>query len=369
MRRTYMLDRLWDFFAESCQAFFFPLVCAYYAIGGSLFLSCASSDAAGLEKIGDTLLIPFKYVFCGQMATPTDQGEWVFTQRFDYTNAFWVKTGASAIALPISVVLGGAVKGLACLSSECRARMAAKTAFYFDSNVHVPPERYQAWGVQIEEAKPFISQGHLRRPGDEQNLSIEKKALGEIGALLTKAGIPWWIDCGTCLGAYRYGGVIPWDEDIDIAVLEPDFDLVRKTLLQLDPQKYLVQDWSSRLTPQNFFKVYVRQTNRLIDIYHFAIEPETRTLRYIFSLDTNPMFPEWIKIRERRFTVPTSFASVFPLKKTLFDGIEVFLPNDPETYLKRYYGDNLDPVKTYDPLTKRYEKVLTHPYWQREYVH
>ena len=363
-----MLERLWDFLTESSHAFFFPLVCIYYAVAGSFFLNCSSSDASGLEKLGDTLLIPFQYTFCGQIAIRTEEG-WVYRQRFDYNKAFWVKMGASLAATPLSAILGSAVKGLAYLSPECRKSSALRKASYLNSNVSVSPERYRAWGLEISEAKSFTPKGHLRRPGDENHLSVEKKALQEISFLLTKAGIPWWIDCGTCLGAYRYGGVIPWDEDIDIAVLEPDFDLVRRVLLQLDPQKYLVQDWSGRSNPQNFFKIYIRQTNRLIDIYHFAIDPKTQMLRYILFCEDSSVFPEWVKIRERRFTVPTPFSTVFPLKKTLFDGVEVFLPQNPEAYLQRYYGENLDPVKTYDPSTGRYEKVLDHPYWQRAYVH
>lgn len=363
------MDRLWDVFVESCQALFIPLVCAYYAIGGSLFLNSAASDATGLEYAGDVLLTPFQYLFCGQIASPEEEGVWVYTQRFNYENAFWIKTGASILSLPATLPLGVLVKGLACLSSECKDRMAARKASYLSANIKSQREYYQKLGLDLSEGGWIASQGHIRRPGDEGHLAAEKEALREIGEILTEAGIPWWIDCGTCLGAYRYGGIIPWDEDVDIAVLLPDFDNVRRALLKLDPKKYLVQDWSGRLNPQNYFKVFIRKTSTLIDIYHFDIDPKAQTIRYILSLETNSLIPEWCKIRERRFTVPVSYSVVFPLKKMRFDGIEVFVPNDPKKYLQRYYGENLDPAKVYDPLTNRYEKDLNHPYWERAYVH
>ncbi|MBX9743825.1 MAG: LicD family protein [Chlamydiales bacterium] len=364
-----MFEKLWDVFVDGCHALFVPLIYVYYAIASSLFLNSAASDATGLERAGDIFLTPFQYVFCGQLATPESEGKWIYTQRFSYENYFWVKTGTAVIILPISTALGAAIKGLAYLCPAHRKQMEERKASYLSTEIFSNLETYKGWGMKFTSPQLFTSQGHQRRPGDEHHLAIEKEALKAIGSLLTKAQIPWWIDCGTCLGAYRYGGAIPWDEDIDIAVLEPDFDNVRRTLLQLDPEKYLLQDWSGRLNPHNYFKVYIKQTGTLVDIYHFAIEPTTKMLRYILSLETSSIFPQWWKIRERRFIVPVSFDTVFPLKKTLFDGIEVYIPNDPVKYLQRYYGENLDPAKVYDPTTGHYEKALNHPYWQRQYAH
>jgi phosphorylcholine metabolism protein LicD len=200
-------------------------------------------------------------------------------------------------------------------------------------------------------------------------LHHEKEALRKIGTLLEEANIPWWVDCGTCLGAYRYGGVIPWDEDVDIAVLMPDFDNVKRVLNQLDPSEYTVQDWSSREHPKSFMKVYVRKSGTFVDIYHFKILPETRQIQYVLSLEHAFFLPDWMKIREQKFTVPAEFDSVFPLKKMTFDNMTVFVPNKIEKYLQRYYGENLAPAKVFDPITNKYEKDLTHPYWLRAYVH
>ena len=37
-----------------------------------------------------------------------------------------------------------------------------------------------------------------------------------VTGVLDSAGVHYWASGGTCLGAVRHGGLIPWDDDIDI---------------------------------------------------------------------------------------------------------------------------------------------------------
>ena len=365
-----MWDRLWDFFIDTMITLFMPLVCSYFTISSSVLLNTSAENATGLEWVGNALLSPAQYILAGQQARQLPDGSWEFVQRFDYNNAFWLKAASSLIALPPSLVLGTAIKGLSLIHPSSRNRHASLTACFQSKEIQSNLDTYRKMGLAIGSSlEPLIPQGHQRRPGDERVLALEKEALREITTLLTEAQIPWWVDCGTCLGAYRYGGVIPWDGDIDVAVLLPDFKNVCHALNRLDKNKYIVQNWSSREHPDSYLKVYIRESNTLIDIYHFAIHPETKELEYILSLENNMFFPEWWRIRERRFKVPVAFDTVFPLKKATFDGIQVFVPNDTVKYLQRCYGENLDPAKVYDPITGHYEKDLNHPYWQRAYAH
>lgn len=66
------------------------------------------------------------------------------------------------------------------------------------------------------------------------NDTVYKKELRDllrrIDNVLTSAGIEFFAVYGTCLGAVRDGGIIPWDDDVDIAVKRENFKRAIATL-------------------------------------------------------------------------------------------------------------------------------------------
>ena len=46
----------------------------------------------------------------------------------------------------------------------------------------------------------------------------------EVDRICRKHDITYWAGYGTLLGAARHGGYIPWDEDIDLCMMRPDFN-------------------------------------------------------------------------------------------------------------------------------------------------
>lgn len=350
-----------------------PLVYGYHLICGSVFLNVAADDASNLEKLANNALAPLHYLFEGKRAIPVEKDgvlAYDFVRRFDYSHHFFVKTAASLSALPISLTVGIPLKALACMTNKEHYQhlVAADKSTHVVSNV----DYYRSLGLEIndfEKADLISPPKHKRRLEDLQALKGDVEALKEIVAIMKEEKIPFWIDCGSCLGAYRYGGVIPWDWDIDMAVLSPDFNNVKHALHRLDSEKYVVQDWSGRDRPETYLKVYVKETQNLIDIYHFGFDPVRQELFTILSNEFNIFLPESWKIRELRYTTPMPFSHVFPLKKALFEGIEVPVPGHIEEYLQTFYGQNLEPIRIYNEISGEYEKDDSHPYWQLPYVH
>lgn len=49
-----------------------------------------------------------------------------------------------------------------------------------------------------------------------------------VASFCEQRNISYWIDSGSLIGTIRHGGYIPWDDDIDIGMLRPDFERMKQ---------------------------------------------------------------------------------------------------------------------------------------------
>jgi phosphorylcholine metabolism protein LicD len=116
-----------------------------------------------------------------------------------------------------------------------------------------------------------------------------------IDGVCKKNNIQYWLDGGTLLGAYRHGGFIPWDDDVDIGVMRADFPRIKKALTLELPNQFFLQTDDSELNYKHaFIKVRDTQTTStakldstydqrglFIDIFPFDFVPKSHVLRVL----------------------------------------------------------------------------------------
>lgn len=348
-----------------------PLVSLYHDFSENETINISFKNTSFLDSCADFFLTPTHYLFNARSVVVHSDHSVEIMQKYDYEENYLFKIVSSALILPASHTLGMILKGIALADANTFQARQIYKKFLVNQEIKSNLEAYEKLGISIiDESSMQIAdcQNHQRRPDDLKNLKCEKQALEAIACALKEAKIPFWIDCGTCLGAYRYGGIIPWDFDIDLSILRPDFLNAFKALQKLDPKLYQVQDWSGRDRPKSYLKVYVKENHSLIDIYTFNIDEKEKTIQYLIGNENSIFLPEGWKIRERLYTKPSAFDQVFPLKLAKFDGLLLPVPNQTKEYLQLRYGENIGPVKIFNPDTNEYEKDLSHPYWQFQYA-
>ncbi len=217
--------------------------------------------------------------------------------------------------------------------------------------------------------------------------------LVEIDRICRRHGIQYWLSSGTLLGAVRHGGFIPWDDDLDIEMMRPDYELLMAVLpdelpehmaLQThdtDPTYFFfyakVRDRRSVLSEGNNYDRMWKEQGIYIDI--FPLEEQPLCIHRLSELSVGHMYKIWrtctddaVGIRKvmrwfhfnRRYVFPVlrllcrlSFTDtithgmgipyhppryardIFPLTTMPFEGVEFPVPKDCDSVLRHHYGD------------------------------
>ncbi|CAG9466567.1 unnamed protein product [Pedinophyceae sp. YPF-701] len=157
-----------------------------------------------------------------------------------------------------------------------------------------------------------------------------RKMLLEVSPVLDQAcGDAWWVDFGSLLGIYRDGDLIPYDNDVDICVLNPDWEALYETLQTALEPEYRVR-WTTPSEDPTVRWIRVLSPMCMIDIYgaHCDVGATAagRGATVHVELghgDQNDMAADM----------------VLPTRRMDFRGVQIGVPSQVEELLRYRYGD------------------------------
>lgn len=231
---------------------------------------------------------------------------------------------------------------------------------------------------------------------------IELNLLKELIRICKKYGLKYYLVGGSCLGAVRHGGFIPWDDDIDVGIPREDYTkFLQVAQGELPETVFLQTGETDNNYPMNFAKLRVSSTAfvetslKRIDINHgvyidifpldgYVDSKYSKLMNRIYTRRINCeyflpnsyvgilhkvknvlikiLYPNYRKVRNKRelliSKVPfgesstvINYCGAWGEKEIMpkeyfgdgcvkfFEGLEVMIPEQYDLYLSNLYGD------------------------------
>ena len=228
---------------------------------------------------------------------------------------------------------------------------------------------------------------------------IELEILKSFIEVCKKLDLRYYLICGSALGVVKYGGFIPWDDDIDVALPRPDYNIfIEKGQMYL-PQKYFLQSYKNEkglaiisakikdstttyiekdhchlkninhgvfidVIPLDFYKagdgefikrferfnrcrrVHLKSPEAYKNVIKSCLKPFFNIRRYYgdfekyLSCPDHNTYPYYCNLHNAKNN--NTFLSVEIYGKGVvakFEGIDVIIPEKYDEYLTAYYGD------------------------------
>lgn len=119
---------------------------------------------------------------------------------------------------------------------------------------------------QQEDFSKYNGEGTTLRRAQLRMLDI----LIEIDRICRKHNIPYWLDYGTLLGAVRHQGFIPWDDDVDISMMEKDYNHFLQIVPEELSSQFIIQNHKNeRYFPYPITRIVDLKSEATRDNYAF----------------------------------------------------------------------------------------------------
>ncbi|KAF7267291.1 hypothetical protein GWI33_019480 [Rhynchophorus ferrugineus] len=180
----------------------------------------------------------------------------------------------------------------------------------------------RCFGTVLDSIPSYLYEKKWTPPCCISNL---RKTARHVFSMLDEAGVRYWLEAGSLLGAMRSGDILPWDHNVDIGFVREDINRCRwlkkaQTKPIVDKKGFL---WEKG-TEGNLFRVFYSKINRInVNLFPFYSKNGTMAKDAWFTSHRNMEFPE-------------SF--LHPMSSIDFVGRSVPSPNNIRDFLELKYG-------------------------------
>ena len=182
----------------------------------------------------------------------------------------------------------------------------------------------RCFGSVINEMPDYLYAQKWTPPCCLENL---RKTGRHVFNALEEAGIRYWLEGGSLLGAARNGDIIPWDYDIDIGIYKDDIkksEIMTQAFLghRISDQQQFV--WEKAVEGE-FIRVHFSLTNRVhVDIFPFYSRNGTMTK------------DSWFENHKQDCEFPEQF--IKSMTKLRFIGWDAYVPKNYVQFLEFKFG-------------------------------
>lgn len=180
----------------------------------------------------------------------------------------------------------------------------------------------RCFGTVLESMPSYLYAGKWTPPCCLANL---RKTARHVFNVLDEAGVRYWLEAGSLLGAMRSNDILPWDHDVDVGFNRDD--LARCVWLDKAKNKPVLDSkgflWE-KATEGNFYRVHYSKVNRIfVNLFPFYAKNGTMVKDSWFTNHKNMEFPD-------------NF--LHPMSSIEFIGRSVPSPNNIRDFLELKFG-------------------------------